>query len=173
MTSTKLQTRSASLCRALLGVGLTAFALTACGKAPDQGSVAPAAEVTGASTATAQAMSPPASLVVAAPTDVRSPPAGTVVPPNPNAAADAIADNAKVAELAKQFEADPAAIARQNAACGPADQVLNSVYAQSGGAVTDELRRFRVACMAKDAAQQELARRPASAGGGVKNTGSL
>ncbi len=115
----------------------------------------------------------PGALVVAAPTDIKSPAAGTVALPSPNAAADAAADSAKVADLAKQFETDPAATARQNAACGPADQVLDGLYALSRGVMTEELRRFRVACMAKDAAQQELARRAATAGGGVKNTNSL
>ena len=110
---------------------------------------------------------------MAAPTDVKAPPAGTVVPQDPNAAAEANADNAKVSELAKKFEADPAAVAQQNTACGPADQVVNNLYAVSHGAETDELHRFRVACMAKDDAQRELAKHAASAGGGVKNSGSL
>ena len=83
------------------------------------------------------------------------------------------ADNAKVADLAKQFEADPAATARQSSACGPANQAVNNLYALSHGAATAELRRFRVACVAKDDAQRELAKRAAAGSGGVKNTGSL
>jgi hypothetical protein len=180
VTISDLQTRSASLSVALAGVALAALSMAACGKTSEQASVPPATETSVSATTSAQAANKAASvspsagggLVVAAPTDIKSPPPGTVVPPNPNAAAEAVADNAKVADLAKQFEADPAAIARQNAACGPADQVLNNDYALSGGAVTEELHRFRVACMAKDKAQEELARRAASPGG-VKNTNSL
>jgi hypothetical protein len=181
VTISKLQTRPAAPCFALAGAALTALLLTACGKTSEQASVPPATETSVSVTASAQAANKAASvspsagrgLVVAAPTDIKSPPPGTVVPPNPNAAAEAVADNAKVADLAKQFEADPAAITRQNAACGPANQVVNNLYALSHGAATDELRRFRIACMAKDDAQRELAKRGAAASGGVKNTNSL
>jgi hypothetical protein len=184
VTISNLQTRSASLGLALASVGLAAMVLAGCGKGSDQASVPPAAEASGAdhangqaaaaaSQATAAATAPAASLVVAAPTDIKAPPAGTVVTPNPNAAADAAADNAKVADLARRFEADPAAASRQNTICGPADQVLDGLYALSHGVMTDELRRFRIACMAKDAAQRELAEHAATSAGGVKNTNSL
>jgi hypothetical protein len=181
LTTSNLQRRSISVCFALAGGVLAALVLTACGKAPDQASVPPAAEAGGPAQAStslgnqvaASAPTPPASLIVTAPTDIKAPPAGTIAPPNPNAAAEATADNAKAAELAKQFEADPGAIARQNVACGPANQVVNNLYAVSHGVQTDGLRRFRLACMAKDDAQRELAKRAATAAGGVKNTNSL
>ena len=184
MTISKPQSRPAVLSVTLASIALAALLLTACGKASDQASVPPAAETGGPALATVSAApagdkaagaTPVAAggLVVAAPTDVKAPPTETVVPPNSNAAAEATADNAKVADLAKQFEADPAAITRQSAACGPADQVLDGLYALSHGVMTDELRRFRVACMAKDQAQREVSRKAASTGGGVKNTNSL
>ena len=173
MTISKLQTPSAALSVALAGVGLAAMVLAGCGKGSDQASVPPAAaETSGAAPATAEAAAA-GGLVVAAPTDVKPPPTGTVVASNPNAAVEAAADNAKAADLTKQFEADPAAIARQSAACGPANQVVNNLYGMSHGAETDELRRFRIACMAKDTAQREVARKAAATGGGVKNTNSL
>ncbi|HTK35530.1 MAG TPA: hypothetical protein VL358_09625 [Caulobacteraceae bacterium] len=157
-------------------MGFAALALAACGKPSDQTSAPPAAEANGAASITAQAaVASTASdgLVVAAPTDVKPAQVGIVAPPNPHAAADAVADNAKMAELAKQFEADPAAIARQSAACGPANQIVTNLYAMRHGVQTEELRRFRMACMAKDDAQREVAKRAAAAGGGVKNTNSL
>lgn len=177
MTNSNQQTGSSPLSLALAGVGLAAVVLAGCGKDSDQANVPPATEASGASPATAQAGSvaptTPGGLVVAAPANIKPPPAGTVVAQEPNAAAEATADRAQVADMAKQFEADPAAIARQNAACGPADQVLDGLYALSHGVMTAELRRFRVACMAKDQAQRELSRKAATAGGGVKNTNSL
>jgi len=158
-------------------MGLAALVLVGCGKGADQTSVPPATEARGALPTAIQAgpqtSISPRGIVVAAPTDVKAPPAGTVVPQASNAAAEAAADNAKVGDLAKQFEADPTAIARQNAACGPADQIVNNLYAVSHGAETDELHRFRIACMAKDAAQRELAGKAGGADGGVKNTNSL
>ena len=136
--------------------GVAALALTGCNRPAQQAATDPAAP-----SATASTQASGAGLVVAAPTEVKPPPAGVAIPPNP-----------KVAEMAKQFEADPAATARQNDICGPADQVLDGLYAQSHGVQTDELRRFRVACMAKDVAQREAAKHAAGAEG-VHNNGSL
>ena len=147
--------------------GVAALALTGCNRPAQQAATDPAAP-----SATASTQASGAGLVVAAPTEVKPPPAGVAIPPIPIAAAEATADNAKVAEMAKQFEADPAATARQNDICGPADQVLDGLYAQSHGVQTDELRRFRVACMAKDVAQREAAKHAAGAEG-VHNNGSL
>lgn len=182
MTTSKRQPRPAASLLALAGVGFAALALSACGKASDQSSVPPATEAsaanspasvgTDATSGATVATAPAASLVVAAPT-IQPPAPGTPVARDPNAAAEATADNAKVADLAKQFEADPAAIAQQNAICGPANQVVNNLYAVAHGVQSDELRRFRVACMAKDRAQREVNRKAANNGGGVQNKNSL
>lgn len=147
---------------------IAALAMAGCSKPAQQAASDPVSPTAGAPNPASEG-----GLVVAAPADVKAPPAGVVVPPNPNAAGEANEDNARVAEMAKQFEADPAALERQNGLCGAGNQEVDVLYAESHGVETDGLRRFRVACMAKRVAQLELQRHSGKSSGGVQNTGSL
>lgn len=141
---------------------VTAFAVSGCNKPHDQAAVPPATEATAA----------PAELTVVAPSPAN---ASTAGPPTPQQVQNAndIQDNADAAALANKLAADPAALARQSAACGPSNQTMRSLYLTRTGPTSPELRRFKVACMAKDQAQDAVARKADSAAGGVKNTGSL
>jgi len=106
--------------------------------------------------------------------DAKSPAAPT---PAETQVQEDIQDNARAAGLAVQLAAHPDWLARQKALCGPGDATLQARYAARQGAPDQDLRDFRIACLAKDAVERgQAGQGPDTAGGsgpGVKNTKSL
>lgn len=141
---------------------VTAFAVSGCKKPHDPETVQPAAEASAA----------PIGLTVAPPSTANASTAGPSTPQQVQTAND-MQDNADSAVLAKKLAANPAALARQRSLCGPGNQIMNSLYITRKGPPSEELRRFGVACMATDKAEQAVRDQAAHATGGVKNTGSL
>ena len=152
-------------------IGLAVSVLPSCHKAQVQANVAPATEPNTPSAPTTAA-APTGPSVSQAPSPAQVIPAPQQ-PPTPEQVqtANDIEDNANARILAKQFEADPAALARQSSICGPADKTVDILYLTRKGPPTEDLRRLRMACIAKDFAERDIAAGAARVG--VKNTRTL
>jgi hypothetical protein len=148
-------------------IGFAALGLSSCHQAHDHHSVAPAVEANGP--ATGRVVAPPSPPAAGQPVPTAPPP----LPPTDEQIQTAhdVQDNASAHVLAKQFETDPAALARQSSLCGPADRSVDVLYLTRKGPPSDDLRQFRTACIAKDIAEQEV--RDRASRGGVQNTRSL
>jgi hypothetical protein len=149
-------------------IGFAALGLSSCHQAHDRRSVAPAVEANGP--AAGGVVAPPSAPPAGQPVPAVSPPP---LPPTEEQIQTAhdVQDNASAHVLAKQFETDPAALARQSSLCGPADRSVDVLYLTRKGPPSDDLRQFRTACIAKDIAELEV--RDRASRGGVQNTRSL
>ena len=87
-------------------------------------------------------------------------------------AAEDLADNARSRAVALQLVAHADWLARQEVLCGPGNAAMQARYAARQGPPDAELRDLKVACMAKDIAQQTI-NDAQTRKGGVNDTGSL